>query len=453
MKKILCLLGVTVLLMVKGYSHVTFQIIPGQSKINYLKSETGGNSSVVQTVEVKVTFWGPEQTTDEALSFVITHPYTIGVPLTPVIVNTPVGGYFIPAKKIKPKPDTMIFKVNIQITATPAIASEEFFDLRLVGFVATTDPRHRVTITTTSTEEEEAEAKAKKKSLLLGIKILNAYNFDFGATSLSSNYVGHLNLFAPSLNKKKKWGFNTGIMKINYGQKDTSNSSGTIIRENVFINPFDTLAVGLKYLKQFNSYKTELKNTVWSFYAQPLYELTTKGSEQHVYAHVHLELLASKWSSTTTITNVKQDTGVITNLINTPVLRSGLTSNNTYTVNSLSGYFGTGFTFDLKPWDGSSFFFQPTIGITSNTPSPASTDIGSNIRSSSVKRGESIRNWRVFYLVRASYRQTLSKDATVIVGMDIRGLLPLYAPQYAAFVGLNLGLDSILGLLGGKGKE
>ncbi len=61
--------------------------------------------------------------------------------------------------------------------------------------------------------------------------------------------------------------------------------------------------------------------------------------------------------------------------------------------------------------------------------------------------------WRSFYLIRANYKHILSKDATVIVGMDIRGLLPLYNPQYAAYIGLNIGLDSILGLIGGKKKE
>lgn len=38
--------------------------------------------------------------------------------------------------------------------------------------------------------------------------------------------------------------------------------------------------------------------------------------------------------------------------------------------------------------------------------------------------------------------------------MDIRGLFPFYAPQYAAYIGLNVGLDSILDLIGGTtGKE
>lgn len=286
---------------------------------------------------------------------------------------------------------------------------------------------------------------------------LNAYNFDFGSTNLSSNYVGHLNLFAPALQKnddtKTKWGFNTGIMKISYGQKDTSQTNEVMIHENVFLDPFDTLAQDIKYLKQINGYKTEKKNTIWSFYVQPIYELTNASTKQHIYIHGHLELVASKWSSTTTISNRRQDTAVLTQANPNFIIRRALSSTNTYTINSLSGYFGGGLTFDLRPWSGGGFFFQPTFGVTSNRPSPSSVDINTTIRMSSNPRsGISPRNWYSFYLVRAYYTHVVG-DATIIVGTDIRGLFPLYAPQYAAYIGINLPIDSILGLIGGTTKN
>jgi len=275
------------------------------------------------------------------------------------------------------------------------------------------------------------------------IMFLNAYNFDFGTTSLSSNYVGHLNFFVPSASKNKKWGFNTGVMKINYSQKDTSYN--TTIRQNVYINAFDTLSVGLKYLRQINGYKTEKRNTVWSFYVQPMFEFTNSNDKFHVYAHAHLELLVSKWSSTTTFTNLKQDTAVFTQPSGSFVISTALT-NNTFRVNSLSGYFGGGFTFNIQPWDGGSFFFQPTVGITSNKPSPSSTEISTT--GGSFPTARNVRDWNSFYLVRAYYTHVIAKEkATAVVGVDIRGLLPLYAPQYAMYVGLNLSLDSIFGLL------
>lgn len=287
------------------------------------------------------------------------------------------------------------------------------------------------------------------------IMFLNAYNFDFGSTALSSNYVGHLNLFAPTLEKddksRTKWGFNTGIMKISYGQKDTSQTREFLIEENIYANPFDTLGEGVKYLRQINGYKTEKKNTIWSFYVQPVFELTS-ATRQHIYVHAHLELLASKWSSTTTISNKFQDTALYSVSNKNLVIRRATTNSSTYTINSLSGYFGAGFTFDLRPWTGGGFFFQPTVGFTSNSPSPSSVDINTSVRFGSNPRSGSTRNWNSFYLVRAYYTHVIN-EATIIVGTDIRGLLPLYAPQYAAYVGLNLPIDSILGLIGGTKKD
>lgn len=289
------------------------------------------------------------------------------------------------------------------------------------------------------------------------IMFLNAYNFDFGGTTLRSNYVGHLNFFSPSLSSKEDsrwgWGFNTGIMKINYGQKDSITTSGSQQIESVLLSPFDTIKPGLKYLREINTYKTEKKNTVWSFYVQPTFELTKKNSQQHIYVHAHLELLATKWSATTTITNIKRDTSILPQDFTPTVFKSNLSTTNTYTIHSLSGYFGLGFIFDLKPWNGGSFFFQPTVGYTSNKPTLSSVDINSGLPVYYDKKDDKPRMWRSFYLIRANYKHILSKDATVIVGMDIRGLLPLYNPQYAAYIGLNIGLDSILGLIGGKKNE
>jgi hypothetical protein len=299
-----------------------------------------------------------------------------------------------------------------------------------------------------NTALEDTVSKVQNNRIML----LNAYNFDFGSTALASNYVGHLNLFAPSIDKKKKWGFNTGILKISYGQKDTSQNSESLVMENTFINPFDTLATGIKYLRQINAYKTEKKNTVWSFYVQPLYELTEPSAKQHIYLHTHLELVSSKWSATTTISNKQQDTAIFAGPHDGFVIRSAISNNSSYTINSLSGYFGAGFTADLRPWDGGAFFFQPTIGETSNRPSPSSEDISANVRYGTTSRSTTAREWNAFYLVRSYYTQVIN-DAALVIGVDIRGLFPLYAPQYAAYVGLNIGVDSILKLVGGKSEK
>lgn len=126
------------------------------------------------------------------------------------------------------------------------------------------------------------------------IMFLNAYNFDFGNTSPSSNYVGHLNLFCPSITKTG-WGFNTGIMKINYNQKDSDNVYRNF-RENVFINPFDELKDSIRYLRQINSFKSETQNTLWSFYIQGMKELTNVSAKNRVACSVLMRCdLWLKW--------------------------------------------------------------------------------------------------------------------------------------------------------------
>lgn len=289
------------------------------------------------------------------------------------------------------------------------------------------------------------------------IMLLNAYNFDFGNTSPTSNYVGHLNIFSPSL--AKRWGFNTGIMKISYNQKDSDNVYRSF-RENVFINPFDELKDSIRYLRQINSYKSETQNTVWSFYIQGMKELTNTSAKNHIYLHFHMELLASKLTSTLSVKNILTDTTLFT--MPAPmdfVIRSNINSEIKSSRNILSGYFGVGATFDLQPWEGGSFFFQPTVGFTTNKPSVNSIDLGSTImlpRGIGQPKQSTVfgKTWNPFYLIRASYTHVVNKDSsnssTLVFGMDIRGLFPYYAPQYAAYVGLNVGVDSILELVKGK---
>ncbi len=323
-----------------------------------------------------------------------------------------------------------------------------------------------------STENEKAGISKIQDDRIM---FLNAYNFDFGNTSMSSNYVGHINLFSPSLNKKGTteikmkterfgWGFNTGILKINYNQKDSSNKFQNF-KENVFISPFDELKDSVRFLKQINNYKVETSTTVWSFYVQPLFELTKASGKQHIYVHAHTELLATKWSSTTSIVNVQEspDTATFTKAAYPNiVIRNRISNDVSTSTNTLSGYFGLGFTFDLQPWEKGSFFFQPTLGYTTNKPSASSTDITNNIRTGmpGVRSASNVigKNWNSFYLVRAYYTHSIAKTpekdgSTIVLGMDVRGLFPFYAPQYAAYVGLNVGLDSILDLIKGTSKS
>jgi hypothetical protein len=273
------------------------------------------------------------------------------------------------------------------------------------------------------------EAQDKPASLLNKVMYLNAYNFDLGEVKLSSNYVGHFNLFAPSL--AQRWGFNTGIMKINY-TIDNALANDTKVIENVKTSPLEDLVKKDKYYIELNNYKTVQTNRTYSFYVQSLYRLTTESSKQQVYWHVHGELLVTKFNAVTTITNLQRDSGLYS--VNKPaVVRAGISPTSTYSQTTLAGYFGNGITFDMNVAEKIHFFFQPTIGVTTN-------DIQINDNSTYLIG----KTWKSFYLVRSYFSCELTKNSALIIGGDFRGIFPNNAPQYAAYFGLNLGVDAIL---------
>jgi hypothetical protein len=131
------------------------------------------------------------------------------------------------------------------------------------------------------------------------------------------------------------------------------------------------------------------------------------------------------------------------------VAKGNITDQSTYNATRLDGYFGAGLTFNLVPWDKCSFFFQPTFGITTDYAQLYSV-------SGSLLSPISNNGWRTFYLIRANYTQAVSDNATLVLGMDIRGIFPRYAPMYAAYLGVNLKVEGVLALLGldatGKAK-
>lgn len=280
------------------------------------------------------------------------------------------------------------------------------------------------------------------------IMYLNAANFDFNG-KLSSNYLGHFNVYIPSKNRWKV-SVNAGIMKLNYGSDD-STSNDSYRTENVFIKPLDTFAIGGKYLRQFNKYSTRIRNTAWSFYAQPLLNLNGESKNgTKIYFHAHLELLVNKFNVTTDISNVQTDTATFTNPIG--YIRPNVATKNSYTTTYLNGYFGLGATFDIGLAKSSSLFLQGTAGVTTNYPQQASAP-SSNQRGAGpapYSKVNTYDSWYAFYLVRVYYNQVISDNAKIVIGTDIRGLFPRYNPLYAAYIGLNLKLDSFIDLLKGK---
>lgn len=289
---------------------------------------------------------------------------------------------------------------------------------------------------------------------------LNAVDFDF--TTDKAGYTGHFNIYSPPTPDDAltwtSWGYNAGIMKINYS---TSDSIITNRQEFVKLKPLDKLTIGTKYESKYNEYKYKYKISSYSIYMQPMYALSNPiGNTSKIFAHAHGELLISNYETNTEINTIQRDTLTITSLDSIPE-RMLATQGNKYLRKNkiINGYFGVGMTFDLKCTNDSRLFFQPTIGYTTNYPQPASVNTNGN--ANSYYQISEIKDWNSFYLIRSYFRYILAKNpvpvssatgtvgttsSELILGTDIRGLFPRFAPFYSVYIGLNLDLAKLTDL-------
>ncbi len=274
---------------------------------------------------------------------------------------------------------------------------------------------------------------------------LNAADFDVNGIG-KSNYLGHVNIYKPGEHSViENWrspvlGFNVGLMKISYN----SDSSIVYRDENVRTSPIRELKVGDQYYRQYNKYDIIVTNTAYSLYAQPTITLyANDNTHDLIMFHLHSELLIFNTKVKSTQTMLLRDTLLFTkkdSMSNKYVSRSNIDDSgaSTYKTSKLNGYFGFGFTFDLKVGNTGSFFFQPTVGRTTNFP---------NFESYLGKGNPRQKNWNSFYLVRAYFTEKLTNNSKIVLGTDIRGLFPRYSPLYSIYAGLSLDIEAVGNLL------
>lgn len=281
---------------------------------------------------------------------------------------------------------------------------------------------------------------------------LNAVDFDF--TTNKTGYTGHFNIYSPPIGPSC-WGYNAGVMKINYS---TSDSIMLYRQDFVKLKPLDELTIGTKYEYKYNEYKNKNKISSYSIYIQPMYALKNPdGNSTKIFAHAHGELLISNLETSIAINTIQRDTLTITSLDSIPQ-RILPTQGDKYErkSKSINGYFGLGLTYDLKCTDNSRLFFQPTLGYTTNFPQASSVNTNGN--ANTYYQISEIKDWNSFYLVRSYFRYILSKNTAtenggmetasseLILGTDIRGLFPRFAPFYSVYIGLNLDLAKLTDL-------
>ncbi|MFY7965779.1 MAG: hypothetical protein ACOVO1_12845 [Chitinophagaceae bacterium] len=269
------------------------------------------------------------------------------------------------------------------------------------------------------------------------LMFLNAGKFDFGKSKFG-DYAFHLNVFAPNVTDKR-WGLNLGIMKINYSQtSDSLDVSKYKTIDRVLISPFDSVKAGNKYLRQLNNYNRTVENTAISYYVQPTFKIV-KQPKFGLLGHLHFELLSSAYTVETEISNTYQDTAIMDNALvpyqTTNLFANGLNekSTNAKRFTNLSFMLGAGFIVYAKPFKGTTIFIQPTLGVAVGYKQPSILDLNSP------------SNNKLFYLTRIYLQQDITDNLKAIIGFDSRGAFNEgnITNQYAAYVGVNLGLSGL----------
>lgn len=269
------------------------------------------------------------------------------------------------------------------------------------------------------------------------VTYLNAANFDFTGLG-KTNYLGHLNVTnLPSA--IYKFGWSAGMMKINYNPDSTSK---ILSFRNITEDPLKPITVGTKYYKQSSYLSTILTNSAFSMYMQPTFEIWEDANRNSIILlHAHIELLNFTLNANTTYSNTQQEENTYTvkdSISHLSINRGNYkdTSATTMKRTQSNGYFGIGPTFILKA-SNIQFNFEATYGKTDNFP---------NFQGYLGRTSPTFNKWTSFYLFRANFDIDMSDKTKLIVGTDIRGLLPDYVPLYAVYIGINLDLSELKNL-------
>lgn len=83
-------------------------------------------------------------------------------------------------------------------------------------------------------------------------------------------------------------------------------------------------------------------------------------------------------------------------------------------------------------------FLQPTLGMALNTINRYPVkDPDGNYTLQTYKKPQA------FFLIRTYFQYNTSKATQIVIGTDIRGILPDQPPYVSAYAGINLGIDKI----------
>jgi len=325
--------------------------------------------------------------------------------------------------------------------------------------------------TTTLKKNDTAEKGTRTILASNKIMLLNAFNFDF-SSNLSASYLGLFNVYAPRLIPCKihhpifrkitidRIGMNAGIQKSKYDNNLDSASASykylNMLQNSLdYYQPADTLRTGAKYTAYYNKYNVTYTNSEMSFFVQFMGRLNftkdhSKTGTAQLYLHLHIELVANDLTQQVSYQHIAADSSRTVSAANHPADFYINNPDNPVMTRQkvLSSYLGLGLTFTARPFKKDFFMVQGTFGWAINTP-----DFKELSQFTPKKQKETdasgpffyLSGWRSFFLVKSTFMHQFNEDSQIVIGFTER--VPITGQiytQYAAYVGLNLGIEHIV---------
>ncbi|HEX8426404.1 hypothetical protein [Hymenobacter sp.] len=280
------------------------------------------------------------------------------------------------------------------------------------------------------------------------LKILTAASFDFFGKSQFKNFTGDLTVSMPELwliGNTFTMGINSSIFNYNYYTADSTRR--TPYGENVLIGPTTRALIADSTRFVRNRYNLESKTDIktWGYNVQLLFGLNDLDKKRMVrsYYTLHLEGLSTQENTTYKKFITRTDTLVYTaadasaNLPFTGTARA----TDTQGVNERTrAYFGVGYTTYVAIPKKFDFYGQGIIGIGTNAPvrNVSITDLPGGGR---LTRTITTSDRLGFYLLKTRITEKFTK-LNGTAGVEIRGNIGETKPIIAAYLGLQIGLDT-----------
>jgi hypothetical protein len=270
------------------------------------------------------------------------------------------------------------------------------------------------------------------------VEVFTGGNLDFFNELKFQNIGGEFVLNANNIagEKNHRLGFFFGVSNFRTFSLDSSNRNVRV--QNIRTDTGKYISGQTSYLKRTLVDHRKTTNTQWSYYLNPTYRLNAVKEDMfNIYLSLRLEALR-----VSTTTSYLTDT-VGTETTNTPLGNSaifqsgkGFLLQNVTNVRT-EGYFSIGTPMFLRS-ETLRVYLDPNLGIATHKIIRYTSNAAVNGLIESVTN-----QLKCFYLFRVRIVQQVSTDLNIVLGGEVRGLLPSNDPTINAYLGISIPLSGL----------